>query len=85
MPYQPDNGGMQIDKAAARQALNRAHLRLMAAELAEVEAVAQARQAGATWAEIGEDVGGMAGPNAHRKYAKQLQETRVVEVKDDQS
>ncbi|MGW4467486.1 hypothetical protein [Micromonospora sp. NPDC004704] len=60
-----------MDTTAARQALADAHAARLAAEAAELVAVAQARAAGVTWDEIGEATG-MAGSNAHRKYAKLL-------------
>lgn len=45
------------------------------------EAVAEARQAGATWTEVGTAVK-MLRPNAQRKYGPLLEEERTVRVKD---
>ncbi|MEV0608106.1 hypothetical protein AB0I61_17245 [Polymorphospora rubra] len=60
-----------MDKTAALEALAACHRAEQDAARATIAAVAQAVNAGATWAEIGEQVA-QAGPNAHRKYAKLL-------------
>ncbi len=75
---------VNTDKNRARRKLRRAHQSILDAQAAEVEAVAEAREAGATWVEIGEDVG-MAGPNAHRKYAPLLEANRSGPAHPDQT
>ncbi len=71
-------------KAAALRALRQAHQTRLAADRAEVEAVAHARQAGASWTEIAAEVGQQR-QNAERKYKPLLDERRTVVVRQPQA
>lgn len=82
-------GVVRKERSAAAQQQVMERLRMAAAvvrrleetgDAEELRLVAAARTAGATWAEVGEQLGGMAAPNAVAKYGPKL--VHRVEVRE---